>query len=108
RDCNTQPLMMQYARGHVAVAHNGNLVNAAELRDRFERRGALFQTTCDTEVVLHLLASPEHAASPDPLAAALRELQGAYCLLFLFADRIEAARDPNGLRPLCIGRLDDG
>ncbi len=107
-DMNSQPLLVQHGGSQVAVAHNGNLINASRLRRRLEARGAIFQTTSDTEVILHLLASPEHIQEPDPLAAALRELQGAYCLLFFFADRIEAARDPHGLRPLCIGRLTDG
>jgi len=107
-DVNSQPLLVQYSRGQVAVAHNGNLINAAELRDLHEAQGAIFQTTSDTEVILHLLANPRYADTPDPLAAVLRELRGAYCLLFIFADRIEAARDPHGLRPLCLGRLADG
>ncbi len=107
-EINSQPLLVNCAHGQVAVAHNGNLINAAELRARFESRGAIFQTSSDTEVILHLLAAPEFAALPDPLAAVLRELRGAYCLLFILPDRVEAARDPYGLRPLCLGRLDDG
>lgn len=107
-DANCQPLLVQYGGGQVAVAHNGNLINAAELRREREAQGAIFQTTSDTEVILHLLACPQFADLPDPLAAVLRSLRGAYCLLFIFPDRIEAARDPYGLRPLCIGRLDDG
>jgi len=104
-DVNCQPLLVQYSGGQVAVAHNGNLINAAELRAAHERRGAIFQTSSDTEVILHMLASPQHAASPDPLASVLRDLRGAFSLLFIFADRIEAVRDPHGLRPLCLGRL---
>jgi amidophosphoribosyltransferase len=107
-EVNSQPLLVQYSRGQVAVAHNGNLINAAELRNLHEAQGAIFQTTSDTEVILHLLANPRYADAADPLAAVLRELRGAYCLLFIFADRIEAARDPYGLRPLCVGRLADG
>ncbi len=107
-DVNSQPLLVRYSRGQVAVAHNGNLINASELRSLHEAQGAIFQTTSDTEVILHLLANPRHANTPDPLAAVLRELRGAYCLLFIFADRIEAARDAYGLRPLCLGRLTDG
>ncbi len=106
-DVNSQPLLVQYAGGQVAVAHNGNLINAAELRAERENRGAIFQTSSDTEVILHLLASPAHAETPDPLASVLRELRGAFSLLFIFADRIVAARDRHGLRPLCIGRLND-
>jgi amidophosphoribosyltransferase len=101
-------LLVQYASGQVAVAHNGNLINAAELRRSHEAQGAIFQTTSDTEVILHLLANPLHATAVDPLVSVLRELRGAFCLLFIFPDRIEAARDPHGWRPLCIGRLADG
>lgn len=107
-DANAQPLLAQYAGGQVAVAHNGNLVNAVELRQRFEGRGALFQSSSDSEILLHLLATPECRDSDDPLATALSQLRGAYSLLFIFADRIEAVRDPHGLRPLCIGRTERG
>ncbi|MBL8757854.1 MAG: amidophosphoribosyltransferase [Phycisphaerae bacterium] len=106
--CNAQPLLEQYVGGQVAVAHNGNLVNADALRRLFEEAGHLFHTTSDTEVVIHLLASPDQQRAVDPLAETLRHLQGAFCLLFLFPDRIEAARDPWGWRPLVIGRLPDG
>ena len=107
-EINSQPLLVNCAHGQVAVAHNGNLINARELRIEHEARGAIFQTSSDTEVILHLLACPACADQADPLAAVLRELRGAYSLLFIFPDRIEAARDPFGLRPLCIGRLPDG
>ena len=107
-DVNSQPLLVQYVGGQVAVAHNGNLINAAKLRADYEARGAIFQTSSDTEVILHLLASPVHAQSADPLASVLRELRGAFSLLFIFPDRIEAVRDSYGLRPLCIGRLNGG
>lgn len=106
--CNAQPLLESYVGGQVALAHNGNLVNAEALRRAFERQGHLFHTTSDTEVVIHLLASPQQQETPDPVAATLRHLQGAFSLVFLFADRIEAARDPWGWRPLVIGRRDDG
>jgi len=107
-EVNCQPLLVNYARGQVAVAHNGNLVNAKELRAAYEARGAIFQTSSDTEVILHLLASPLFDDAPDPLAAVLRDLRGAFSLVFIFPDRIEAVRDTQGFRPLCIGRLDDG
>jgi amidophosphoribosyltransferase len=105
---NNQPLMSEYSRGQVAVAHNGNLINAALLRDEYEAYGSIFKSTSDTEVIIHLLAKPTHVSNPDPLAHVLNHLQGAYCLLFLFTDRIEAARDPCGIRPLCIGRTEKG
>lgn len=108
RLCNAQPLLREYAMGPVAVAHNGNLVNAGALRRDYEMRGHIFQSTTDTEVIVHLLADPEHVSRADPLPAVLRQLSGAFSLLFLFPDRIEAVRDPWGVRPLCIGRLPAG
>lgn len=106
--CNAQPLVESYIGGQVAIAHNGNLVNADALRLRFEEAGHLFHTTSDTEVIIHLLASPQQQRTPDALAATLRRLQGAFSLVFLFPDRIEAARDPWGWRPLVVGRLPSG
>ena len=105
---NSQPLLCEYSRGQVAVAHNGNLINATLLRDEYEAYGSIFKSTSDTEVITHLLAKPSHVSNPDPLAHVLNHLQGAYCLLFLFSDRIEAARDPYGIRPLCIGQTEKG
>ncbi|MFM9994541.1 MAG: amidophosphoribosyltransferase [Phycisphaerales bacterium] len=106
--CNAQPLVEQYIAGQVAVAHNGNLVNADALRLRFEESGHLFHTTSDTEVIIHLLASPLQQRTPDPLAATLRRLQGAFSLVLLFPGRIEAARDPWGWRPLVLGMMPGG
>jgi len=105
---NSQPLLAEYSRGQVAVAHNGNLINASLLRDEYEAYGSIFKSTSDTEIITHLLAKPTHASNPDPLAHILNHLQGAYCLLFLFADCIEAARDPYGIHPLCIGQTEKG
>jgi amidophosphoribosyltransferase len=105
---NSQPLIAEYSRGQVAVAHNGNLINAGLLRDEYEAYGSIFKSTSDTEMIVHLLAKPTHISKSDPLAHVLNHLQGAYSLLFLFADYIEAARDPYGIRPLCIGQTDDG
>jgi len=105
---NSQPLLSEYSRGQVAVAHNGNLINATLLRDEYEAYGSIFKSTSDTEIITHLLAKPTHVSKPDPLAHVLNHLQGAYSLLFLFADRIEAARDPYGLRPLCIAQTEKG
>ncbi len=106
--CNAQPLVESFIGGQVAVAHNGNLVNAVALRKQFEEAGHLFHTTSDTEVIIHLLASPRQQKAPDPLMATLRRLQGAFSLVFLFPDRIEAARDPWGWRPLVLGRKPGG
>jgi amidophosphoribosyltransferase len=105
RPVNSQPLLAEYSQGQVAVAHNGNLINAARLRDEYEAYGSIFKSTSDTEIITHLLAKPTHVSNPDPLAHVLNHLQGAYSLLFLFADYIEAARDPFGIRPLCMGQI---
>jgi len=105
---NCQPLLAEYSRGQVAVAHNGNLINASLLRDEYEAHGHIFNSTNDTEIIIHLLAKPSHAGNPDYLGHVLNHLQGSYSLLFLFADRIEAARDPYGIRPLSIGQTDKG
>jgi len=105
RAVNCQPLLAEYSRGQVAVAHNGNLINAAMLRAEYEAYGSIFKSTADTEIITHLLAKPTHVSHPDSLVHVLNHLQGAYSLLFLFADHIEAARDPFGIRPLCIGQI---
>jgi len=105
---NSQPFLSEYSRGQVAVAHNGNLINAGLLRDEYEAYGSIFKSTSDTEIITHLLAKPSHVSKPDPLAHVLNHLQGAYCLLFLFDNRIEAARDPYGIHPLSLGRTAEG
>ena len=105
---NSQPLLAEYSRGQVAVAHNGNLINAGLLRDEYEAYGSIFKCTSDTEIIVHLLAKPTHQSKPDPLGHVLNHLQGAYSLIFMFADHIQAARDPYGIKPLCIGRTDKG
>jgi amidophosphoribosyltransferase len=106
--CNAQPLLESYVGGQVSIAHNGNLINADLYRNLFEQSGHLFHTTSDTEVIIHLLASPAQQRTVDPIAATLRRLQGAFSLVLLFPDRIEAARDPWGWRPLVLGQLKDG
>jgi amidophosphoribosyltransferase len=105
---NNQPLLCEYSQGQVAVAHNGNLTNAALLRDEYEAHGSIFKSTSDTEVITHLLAKPSHVRKSDPLPHVLNHLQGAFCLLFLYPDRIEAARDPYGIRPLGVGQTEAG
>ncbi len=105
---NSQPLLTEYSRGQLAIAHNGNLINAPLLRDEYEAYGSIFKSTSDTEIIAHLMAKPTHVSNPDPLAHVLNHLQGAYCLLFLYHDRIEAARDPYGIRPLCLGKTKEG
>lgn len=108
RKCNAQPILEEYSAGQVAVAHNGNLVNAARLKAEYQQHGHIFYSTSDTEIVIHMLAKPTHQQKPDPLAHVLRHLQGAFSFLFLFADRMEACRDPWGFRPLVIGKTRDG
>jgi amidophosphoribosyltransferase len=105
---NAQPFLSEFSRGQVAVAHNGNLINASLLRDEYEAYGHIFKTSNDTEIIIHLMAKPTHVTKPDPLGHVLNHLQGAYSLVFLFPDRIEAARDPYGIRPLCIGKTRKG
>ena len=105
---NSQPLLAEYSRVQVAIAHNGNLINASLLRDEYEAYGSIFKSTNDTEIIAHLLAKPSHVSKLDPLIHALQHLQGAFSLVFLFADYIEAARDPYGIRPLCIGLTAEG
>jgi len=105
---NSQPLLAEYSRGQVALAHNGNLINARLLRDEYEAYGSIFKCTSDSEIIVHLMAKPTHQNKPDPLGHVLNHLQGAYSLIFLFSDHIEAARDPFGIRPLCVGRTEAG
>lgn len=101
---NSQPLLVNIGDAPVALAHNGNLVNAGRLRAEYEGRGHLFNATSDTEVILHMLADPAYRTHADPLAAVMRDLVGSFCLLLLHPDRIEAVRDASGNRPMCIGR----
>jgi len=102
---NAQPILVQFKRGQIAAAHNGNLVNAAELRRRMEDEGSIFQTTTDSEVVLHLIAGSRKESVPDMVIDALSRVEGSYCLLLLTPEMLIAARDPRGFRPLCLGRL---
>jgi amidophosphoribosyltransferase len=106
--CNAQPLLRQYLLGPIAVAHNGNLINAQLLRREYEEHGHIFQSTTDTEIIVHLLAKPSHVDKHDPLPHVLKHLQGAFSLLFLFPNRMEAVRDPWGIRPLVVGKLPGG
>jgi len=103
---NAQPLIFMYSRGNIAVAHNGNLVNAAELRDLLESQGRIFQSTSDTEVIIHLMAISQHPLLVDRITEALSQVKGAYSLLFLSEKELIAVRDPYGFRPLVLGELD--
>ena len=102
---NVQPLLVNYAKGEIAVAHNGNLVNAYELKQELEARGSIFQTTVDSEIILHLLAHAPEPVFEEALGGCLRKLQGAYSLIFLTQRELIGCRDPNGFKPLCIGKL---
>jgi len=104
---NAQPIAVDYAGGSVAVGHNGNLVNAVELRERLEADGSIFTTTSDTEVIVHLIARSRERTLPERVADALREVRGAYSLVFLTEDSVVAVRDPMGFRPLAIGQTKD-
>jgi amidophosphoribosyltransferase len=102
---NVQPIMVDYSRGSIAVAHNGNLVNAQLLKSELEAYGSIFQTTMDTEIIIHLIAAYKTNSLVDRISDSLKRVQGAYCLLFLTESRMIAVRDPNGFRPLCLGKL---
>jgi len=102
---NAQPIMVQSNKGMMALAHNGNLVNASELRGRMESQGSIFQTTSDTEIIVHLIAFSKEQTLPEAMADALRRVEGAFSLVMISPDRIFAARDPRGFRPLAMGRI---
>ncbi|HXX71767.1 MAG TPA: amidophosphoribosyltransferase [Candidatus Acidoferrum sp.] len=103
---NAQPIMIDCNKGKLALGHNGNLTNALELRRKLEHRGSIFQTTSDTEVIVHLVARSAARNLPGALADALGQVEGAYSLLLLTRDEFYAMRDPRGFRPLVLGRLD--
>jgi amidophosphoribosyltransferase len=104
---NVQPLVCDYARGSMALAHNGNLVNAGVLREELEEEGAIFQSTTDSEVIIHHISRSSGETFTDRIIEALKRVLGAYSLLAMDGDDLVAARDPYGFRPLWLGRLDD-
>jgi len=106
RPQNIQPLVIEYSQGLVAVAHNGTLTNAQRLRREYEARGSIFQTSTDSEIIVHLMASPEFIGRPDHVARCLEQLEGAFSFLIMTKRRLVAARDRNGFRPLSLGDLD--
>jgi amidophosphoribosyltransferase len=102
---NAQPIMVDYSRGQIAVAHNGNLVNAKKLHDELEAYGSIFASTVDSEIIVHLMARPQNRTREEGLINALRQIEGAYCFTILTEHELIGARDPHGFRPLCLGRL---
>ena len=105
---NAQPFCVDCNKGSIAIAHNGNLVNAAELRGRLEAQGSIFHATSDTEVILHLISHSREQTLVDAVIDALRRIEGAFSLVMLTPDRVFAVRDPRGFRPLSMGRIPAG
>src|SRR5580700_1030207 len=105
---NAQPFAVDYSRGSIAVAHNGNLVNHEALRERLEVRGSIFQSASDTEAIVHLIAMSNQRDAEGRIAEALSQVEGAFSLLFLTERELIAVRDPMGVRPLCLGSLRRG
>ena len=105
---NAQPLIVDCNKGAIAIGHNGNLINAQEIRAHLEAHGSIFQTTSDTEVVLHLLAQSRSPYLPDALTQALSQIEGAFSIVLLTRDSLYAIRDPWGFRPLSMGQLANG
>jgi amidophosphoribosyltransferase len=103
---NAQPCMINYSAGSLALAHNGNLVNAQTIRQELGAKGAIFQSTNDSEVIVHLMAQSKAETFVDRAAEALRQVSGAYSLVLMTETELLAARDPHGFRPLCLGKLD--
>lgn len=104
---NAQPILIECAHGQIAIGHNGNIVNAIELKDELGKRGSIFQTSSDTEVILHLYARSRAATIDEAMIEALTQVQGAFSLVMMTKDRLIAVRDPHGFRPLTLGRLGD-
>jgi len=104
---NAQPLTVDCARGQIAIAHNGNLTNAAQLREELEMRGSIFQTTVDSEIILHLMAQPNLNGHENNLIETIRRIEGAFSLAVMTENELIGVRDPYGFRPLCIGKVDD-
>jgi amidophosphoribosyltransferase len=102
---NIQPFRVHYRSGNIAIAHNGNLANAKQLRDRFRQEGVLFQSTSDTELILHLISHSQKESQLEQVLDALEQIEGAYSLVMLTDDKLIAVRDPNGFRPLALGKV---
>ena len=107
RVVNAQPILIECSHGQIALCHNGNLVNATELRDTLVQRGSIFQTNSDTEVILHLYARSTAGTAADAIVESVSQVSGAFSLAMLTPDSLIAVRDPHGFRPLALGRLGD-
>ncbi len=104
---NAQPIKVDYSRGQLAVAHNGNLVNAKYLRDELEAYGSIFSGTTDSEIIVHLMAKPTYTTATESVLGMVRKLEGAFSLTLITENEIIGVRDPHGFRPLCLGKLED-
>ena len=105
---DAQPLVFKYREGPLALAHNGSLVNASQIRRYLEKQGSIFQTTSDTEVIAHLIARSAYDDIVDAIKEALSMVKGAYALLIMTLDKVIGVLDPNAIRPLALGKLGDG
>ena len=105
---NAQPLVVRYKGGSIALAHNGNLVNAGDIRVRLEDEGSIFQTSIDTEVIANLIAKNYHLGMKEAIIASVREIQGSFALVIIIDNMLVGVRDPHGLRPLSLAKLDEG
>jgi len=105
---NTQPLQVSFSGGSMALAHNGNLVNAKELRLELEKKGSVFQTSIDSEVIVNLIARSEKQTIEERITETMGRLRGAYSLVIMTQNKLIGARDPYGIRPMCIGKLPGG
>ena len=105
---NAQPILIECSHGQIAIGHNGNIVNATELREELVQQGSIFQSSTDTEVVLHLYARSRAPTVEDAVIESVSQVQGAFSFVLLARDRLIAVRDPHGFRPLALGKLDEG
>lgn len=105
---NTQPLLVNYSGGQISLAHNGNLTNAHEIRSGLEKEGCVFQTSIDSEVIVNLIARSGKPTVEEKVSDSLTGVHGAYCLVIMTENKLIGVRDPNGFRPLCIGKTGEG
>ena len=105
---NAQPLVVRYKGGSIALAHNGNLINAGEIRDDLEDQGVIFQTSIDSEVIANLIARYNAFGIEKAIQKTMEQIRGSYALVITYGDKLIGLRDPHGLRPLCIGKIDGG